>query len=177
MAKHRRAGRNRKTGQRGAKGRLKAAPERGFANMNVVLAKRCANRGLDPKDDESLRKMRDAREGYVLGRLLNDGAISEGMHDAGLRFQVVYDRWAKAAGMPRITPPAGSYGLTIAGRDTSPDDTADDSQAAYFDAAEALAETGKLAEWETKRVCLEDAEPKNILALSMGLRGLRKHFC
>ena len=171
----RRRGRKRKQGQRDLKGRLKAAPERGWANMNTVLVKRCSNRGIKPTDD-NLRKMRDAREGYVLGRLLNDEAISEGMHDAGLRFQVVYDRWAKTARLPRITPPAGSYGLTIAGWDTAPDDTAKGAQGAYFDAAQALAETGKLAEWEAKRVCLEDAEPKNMLALCMGLRGLRKHF-
>ncbi len=151
MPRHR--GRKRKQGKRDAKGRLKAMPaeERGWANMNTVLIKRCANRGLRSVDKhgqpiyENLKRMRDAREGYVLGRLLNDEAISEGMHDAGLRLQVVYDRWAKTAGMPRITPPAGSYGLTIAGRDNVPDDTAKGDQAAYFDAAQALALVGKLA--------------------------------
>lgn len=175
MAKRR--GRKRKLGQREKNGRLKreAPPERGWENMRVVLSKRCANRGLRP-NVENLRKMRDAREGYVLGRILNDGMISEADHNAGLKFQALHVEWAAANGIPRINAPASSYGLRIAGKSDSSDQRAKASQDEYFAAANALISSGMLAEWETKRVCLENQEPKNMESLQNGLGRLREHF-
>jgi len=173
-AKRRRAGRKRKMGER-VNGKLKQAPERGWANMNVVLVARCARRGLRPTDD-NLRKMRDQREGSVLGRLLNDNSITEAQHDAGYKYETLYRAWARTAGMGPMTPPAGSYGLTIAGRDAVANGTAEAAQTAYFNAADVLDHASTFAVWEVKRVCLEDQEPKMMDRLGDGLDLLVAYF-
>ena len=173
--KRRRASRKRAPGERYSNGHLKSAPERGWAHMSVVLDARCRHRGWRVTDD-ALRKARDPLEGHVLGRLLNDKAITEAQHDAGRRFEVVYCAWAKSAGMPRITAPAGSYGQSIPGRDEVPDDVAATAERVYWAAALALLKAGKMVEWWTKRVCLEDCEADNMGAVAAGLDRLVDHF-
>ncbi len=173
--KKRRAGRSRKGGERYKNGQICKAPERVWANMHPVLEARCRKRGLRPSDD-NLRAMRDPLEGYALGKLKNDGAITEAQHDAGQKYWVAYYNWAKSADMPRITAKAGSYGLTSPGRSEVPDEYAEAAQRIYYAAADALISAGMLAEWECRRVCLEDEEVLNHGALSNGLNSLWMHF-
>ena len=121
-AKRLRAGRNRNPGERysGAKGRVKP---NNWANMSTVLIARCRLRGLRITDD-NLRAMRDPLEGHVLGRLRNDGVITESLADAGTRYLEFYLEFAYCAGMPRMNPPASSYGLGVGGSDFISDDRA-----------------------------------------------------
>ncbi len=175
--KKRRAGRKSEAGARFPCGKkdLRGAPERGWVNMQPVLEARCRKRGLRPSDD-NLRKMRDPLEGYSLGKLKNDGAITEAQHDAGQKYWIAYYNWARSADMPRITAKAGSYGLTSPGRSEVPDEVAEAAQRIYYAAADALIGAGMLAEWECRRVCLEDQEVLNPIALSNGLNSLWEHF-
>ncbi len=175
--KRRRAGRNREAGARFPCGKkdLGTAPERGWANMHPVLEARCRKRGIRPSDD-NLRKMRDPLEGYSLGKLKNDGAITDEQHSAGQKYWVAYYNWAKSADMPRITAKAGSYGLTSPGRSESPDEYAEAAQRIYYPAADALIGAGMLAEWECRRVCLQDEDVLDPIALSNGLNILWEHF-
>ena len=174
-SKRRRGGRNRKLGPRYQDGQLCKAAERGWANMQPVLEARCKARGLRPSED-SLRAMRDPLEGYSLGKMKNDGTITESQHDAGQKYWHAYYNWARTSGMPRITAKAGSYGLTSPGRSEAPDEVAETAQRTYYAAADALISAGMIAEWECRRVCLEDEDVRNRGALFNGLDSLLAHF-
>ena len=174
-AKRSRGGRSRKLGGRFSCGKLRAAPERGWAVMQPALEARCKRRKLRPTP-ENLRNMRDPLEGYSLGRLKNDGAITEAQHGAGQKYWASYYNWARTADMPRITAKAGSYGLTSPGRSEAPDEVAEAAQRIYYAAAAALISAGRPAEWECRRVCLEDENVRNHGALSSGLESLLAHF-
>ncbi len=108
--------------------------------------------------------------------IINDKAITEAEHNAGLRYTGFYAAWARTAGMPRVTAKVSNYGLTVAGRSEASDEAAEGAQKAYFAAANALISAGMLAEWWVKRVCLEDHEAQNMGALRAGLGALVVHF-
>ncbi len=173
--KRRRAGRKRQAGARYGGGKLKTAPERGWAHMNTVLVARCLHNGLRLTDD-NLRAMRDPLNGSELGRLYLHKHISEAQYNGAQKYHAAYLGWAKAAGMPRITPKASSYGLTVAGRSEVSDEVAHAAEGAYWDAAHALITAGMLAEHLVKRLVLEDAAVVQMEGLSRGLDALAAHF-
>lgn len=174
-AKRRRAGRKRKFGQRHTNGSLKSPPERNEVNTSTVFETRCRHLDIKPKKADR-REILDPLRGYVLGKLFLTDIVSEAQHNAGWHYEITYRNWARTAGMPRMTPPAGSYGQSVPGRDDVPDDEAKAAQQAYFAVARALCRAPMLAEWEVKRVCLEDVEPKNITTLCLGLDRLVEHY-
>jgi len=174
-AKLRRRGRKRKAGQRYRCGRLSITPDRNDGNTNTVFETRCRQDEINPKKADR-KEILDPLRGHVLGRLLLSEMISEAQNDAGQKYEKTYHNWARTNDIPRITPPAGSYGQSVPGRDDVPDDEAKVAQRAYFEVADALEQVNRGTRWEVIRVCLEGAEPKNIAALCFGLDRLVSHY-
>lgn len=55
--------------------------------MDVAVSRRIRHMGLVDKGAETaLKQAQDPRRGYVLGNLYLDGKITEGQHDAGIRY-------------------------------------------------------------------------------------------
>ncbi len=173
--KRRRAGRNRKGGERYKNGNPVHPPERNSVNTCTVFETRCRHDDLNPKRADR-KEILDPFRGYALGRLFLSDAVSEAEHDAGRKYEADYRRWVRTAGMPRITAPAGSYGQSIPGRDDVPDDKAEAAQRVYFEAAQALSLGSLIAAWEVKRVCLEDKKTMFPADLRDGLKRLVAHY-
>ena len=173
--KRRRAGRNRKGGQRYTNGKLMYPPERNDVNTGTVFQARCRQFDINSRKTDRKDVLNPLR-GHVLGRLFLAEIISDAQHNAGRKYEADYRNWARTAGMPRITPPAGSYGQSVPGRDDVPDDVAEAAERVYFDVARALCRAPMLAEWEVKRVCLEDVEPRRIEMLCSGLDRITAHY-
>lgn len=170
-----RKGRPRKAGERNPCGRLKVTEEQRFEVIRPVLEARCNQRGVPPSE-ENLRAMKDHREGYVLGRLLNNKQITEAEHDAGLRFQESFVKWARLNGIPLPNGAVSSYGLRVSGRSLADDDAAEAAQKQYYRAAAVLIRAGMLAEHNVKLVCLQNEEPTNVNSLRAGLVQLSGAF-
>ncbi len=172
--KRRRAGRNRKGGERYKNGKL-VELERNSMNTSTVFEARCRKDDANPKTADR-REILNPLRGYVLGRLFLSESVSEAEHDAGRKYEADYRRWVNTNGMARITAPAGSYGQSVPGRDEVPDDVAKAAQTTHFAAAQALSLGPLISAWEVKRVCLEEKEPMFPADLRGGLKRLADHY-
>ncbi len=172
--KKRRAGRNRKGGERYKNGKL-VELERNSMNTSTVFETRCRKDDANPKTADRMEILNPLR-GYVLGRLFLSESVSEAEHDAGRKYEADYRRWVRTNGMGRINPPAGSYGQSTPGRDDVPDDEAKAAQTTYFEAAQALSRGSLIGEWEVRWVCLEDNNPLFPAELRDGLKLLVAHY-
>ena len=173
--KRRRAGRNRMGGQRYKNGELKRLPERNDSNTSTVFETRCRHDGINPRKADR-KEILDPLNGYILGKLYIAKAVSEAQRSAGYKYEVTYRDWARTAEMSRMTPPAGSYGQSVPGRDEVSDDEAKAAQRCYFEAADALSLAHRDARSDVIRVCLMGAAPQNIAMLNSGLDVLVSHF-
>ncbi len=66
--------------------------------MGAVLARRIRHYSIT--GDDSMKRAADPRHGYLLGRLLLDGQVTESQHEAGIRYANDMARFYALTGVP-----------------------------------------------------------------------------
>ena len=142
------------------------------ARETVALA-RCRHRGWAP-NAENLRRVMDAREGYVLGRLWADGAVTQRQHDAGKKYAETAQAYRVAVGLPPLTAPAPLYGDVRGGGADWDVETTRAAIDAHRGAQRALRASG--CHLMVEAVVIHDEEPLSGASLRLGLDALAEHF-